>query len=212
MALEEKRPLSNSEDQEAAQEQAQTGTPEETDDVAALRRALEEAQARAENNLAGWKRAQADYQNLRRRMEQEREEIMRQATAQVVLHLLPILDDLQRALEHVDAKLAGFTWIEGIHLIERKLHLVLQRLGVEEIPTEGQPFDPRLHEALMYEEGEEGMVLQELQKGYTFQGRVLRPALVKVGRRSTPSPESGPSEQGPTQGPPEGQPPESGGS
>lgn len=210
MTLEERRPSQEAEGLETERQETPSNAAGETEEVTALRRALEEAEARAESNLAGWKRAQADYQNLRRRMEQEREELVRQATAQVVLHLLPILDDLQRALEHVDAKLAGFTWIDGIHLIERKLHMVLQRLGVEEIPTEGQPFDPRIHEALMYEEGEEGMVLQELQKGYMFQGRVLRPALVKVGRRSTPPAESSPAEPGPSAEPPQERSPDGG--
>lgn len=153
-----------------------------TDELAALREALEKAQAQAEARLEGWQRAQADYQNLRRRSDQDREELARFANAQLILHLLPIADDLERALGNLDAKLAGFTWVEGIHIIERKLHAVLEIMGVAEIDAEGKPFDPNLHEALMYEEGDDGMVLREIQRGYTLHGRVLRPALVAVGR------------------------------
>lgn len=152
-----------------------------TEEVAALREALEKAQTEALEHLAGWQRAQADYQNLRRRAEQEREELARFANAQLILHLLPIVDDLERALDNLDAKLTSFTWVEGIHIIERKLHAVLELMGVAEIEAEGRPFDPNLHEALLYGEGEEGIVLQEIQRGYMLHGRILRPSLVKVG-------------------------------
>ena len=88
-----------------------------TDELAALREALEKTQAQAEARLEAWQRAQADYQNLRRRSDQDREELARFANAQLILHLLPIADDLERALGNLDAKLAGFTWVEGIHII-----------------------------------------------------------------------------------------------
>ena len=153
-----------------------------TDELAALREALEKTQAQAEARLEAWQRAQADYQNLRRRSDQDREELARFANAQLILHLLPIADDLERALGNLDAKLAGFTWVEGIHIIERKLHAVLEIMGVAEIDAEGKPFDPNLHEALMYEDGDDGIVLREVQRGYTLHGRVLRPALVAVGK------------------------------
>ncbi len=167
--------------QEAGQgPETQAQTPNE--ELAALREALEKAQAQAEARLEGWQRAQADYQNLRRRSEQDREELAKFANAQLILHLLPIVDDLERALGNLDAKLAGFTWVEGIHIIERKLHAVLEIMGVAEIDAEGKPFDPNQHEALLYEEGDDGIVLREIQRGYTLHGRVLRPALVAVGK------------------------------
>ena len=166
--------------QEAGQEP--DAPAQAAEELAALREALEKTQAQAEARLEAWQRAQADYQNLRRRSDQDREELARFANAQLILHLLPIADDLERALGNLDAKLAGFTWVEGIHIIERKLHAVLEIMGVAEIDAEGKPFDPNLHEALMYEDGDDGIVLREVQRGYTLHGRVLRPALVAVGK------------------------------
>jgi molecular chaperone GrpE len=154
----------------------------ENGEIAALRQELEKAQSEALENLSGWQRAQADYQNLRRRADQEREELAKFANAQLILHLLPIVDDLERALGNLDAKLAGLTWVEGIYIIERKLEAALELMGVATITAEGQRFDPNLHEALFYEEGDDGVVLREIQRGYTLHGRVLRPALVAVGK------------------------------
>jgi len=99
----------------------------------------------------------------------------------LVLDLLPVLDDMERALDNVSTKLAGLTWVEGIRLIYRKLQAVLQGHGLTEIKALGQPFDPNLHEAVLYGEGGDGIVIEELQKGYRLHERVLRPTMVKVG-------------------------------
>ncbi|MBT9161150.1 MAG: Protein GrpE [Dehalococcoidia bacterium] len=96
--------------------------------------------------------------------------------------LLPVLDDLELALNNVSVKLAGFTWVEGIVLIHRKFHAILEGQGLERIETEGNDFDPNFHQAVLYEEGEEGKIVEELQKGYMLHGRLLRPAMVKVGK------------------------------
>jgi len=156
---------------------------EENSEIEELRKALEEERERAEKYLDNWKRAEADLINYKKRVEMEMEEVKNFGNAVLVGSLLPILDDLERALENVDAKLAGFTWVEGIRLIYRKLKSTLEAHGLEEIKAEGEDFDPNLHEAIMYEEGEEGKVLLELQKGYKFKGRVIRPSLVKVGKK-----------------------------
>lgn len=99
----------------------------------------------------------------------------------LVLSLLPVLDDLERAMGNVPRELAGLTWIDGVQLIYRKLLATLEAQGVAPIEAVGQPFDPNLHEAVMRAPGDEGLVLSELQRGYTLQGRVIRPALVTVG-------------------------------
>ncbi len=156
---------------------------EENSEIEELKKALEEERERAEKYLDNWKRAEADLINYKKRVEMEMEEVKNFGNAVLVGSLLPILDDLERALENVDAKLAGFTWVEGIRLIYRKLKSTLEAHGLEEIKAEGEDFDPNLHEAIMYEEGEEGKVLLELQKGYKFKGRVIRPSLVKVGKK-----------------------------
>jgi molecular chaperone GrpE len=115
-------------------------------------------------------------------MEEERSEVGRLANAALVINLLPLVDDLERALRTVDSKLAGLTWIDGVWLIYRKFQQVLENAGVREVPAEGQPFDPNVHEAISDAPGEEGNVVSVVQKGYTLGDRVVRPAMVVVGR------------------------------
>ena len=155
------------------------GKPKET--AASLKKALEEERAKTADYLSNWQRSQADFVNYKRRIEQEREEVVKFANATLVLNLLPVLDDLERALENVSGKLAGMTWVEGIELIYRKLKAILEAGGLSEIKAVGEVFDPNLHEAVMEVEGEEGKVIEELQKGYKLNDRVLRPTMVKVG-------------------------------
>ncbi len=150
--------------------------------VESLKKALTEEKAKAESYLANWQRAQADFINYKRRTEQERSETFEFANSALILNLLPVLDDMERALENVSGKLAGLTWVDGIVLIYRKLKAILEGHGLIEIKAIGEPFDPMLHEAVLYGEGEEGKVIEELQKGYKLRDRVLRPSLVKVGK------------------------------
>ena len=151
-------------------------------DVESLKRGLAEEKAKAEDYLAGWQRTQADFQNYRRRVEDEKGEMVKFANSLLILNLLPVLDDLERALDNVSEKLAGLTWVDGIRLIQRKLQAILEGHGVTEVKALGQPFDPNLHQAVLYGDGEEGMVTEELQKGYMLHDRVLRPTMVKVGK------------------------------
>ena len=151
------------------------------DDVESLRQRCMEEQQRAESHYASWQRTAADFANYKRRTEQERQETSRFASAVLTLQVLPILDDLERALSNVPRELAGLTWIDGIHLIHRKLYAVLEAQGVAPIEAVGNAFDPALHEAVLRAPGEEGRVLSEMQRGYTLHGRVIRPALVSVG-------------------------------
>jgi len=157
--------------------------PEITDieDIEALKQSLAEEKAKAEANLANWQRAQADLINYKRRSEQEKEEISRFANVTIILSLLPILDDLERAFASIPPKLAKLSWVDGIRLIERKLQVTLEAHGLSQIKALGEPFDPNLHEAAMHGKGKEGMVIEELQKGYKLHDRVIRPAMVVVG-------------------------------
>jgi molecular chaperone GrpE len=143
---------------------------------------VDKARAEAQRYLANWQRAEADFSNYKRRMEQERDETRRTANAALIINILPVLDDLERALASLDIRLAGLTWFDGIRLIYRKLLLVLENAGVSQIEAEGQAFDPRFHEAVMRGEGPEGKVVAEVQRGYKLHDRVLRPAMVVVGR------------------------------
>ena len=153
----------------------------EVEDIEALNQALAEEKARAESNLAGWQRVQADFINYKRRVEQEIQEIGKLANANLVLNLLPILDDLERALASVPDDLAEVSWVDGIRLIDRKLRGALEAMGLSRIEAIGEPFDPNIHEAVMQAKGKEGIVVEELEKGYMFQDKIIRPTKVVVG-------------------------------
>lgn len=151
------------------------------DDVEELKRLVLQERERVEDYRSQWVRARADFANLKRRSEDEKAETQRFGNAMLILNLLPILDDFERALNHVSAKLAGLTWVDGIGLIYRKYKAALEAHGLSEIKAVGERFDPSLHEAILFVEGEEGRVEEEVQKGYKLYDRVIRPALVKVG-------------------------------
>lgn len=164
------------------EEEKEEELPVQEEDIESVTRALNEEKEKAEKYLANWQRAAADLVNFKKRSEQEKAEITKFANAVLVMSLLPILDDFERALDNVSIKLAGFTWVDGIRLIQRKLQAVLESQGLSQIEALGNDFDPAVHEAVLSEEGEEGKVIEELQKGYKFHERVLRPAMVKVGK------------------------------
>jgi molecular chaperone GrpE len=142
---------------------------------------LSRARDDAEKYLDNWRRAEADFQNFKRRAEQEKDESRRFGQASLIINLLPILDDFERAFGSLDMNLAGLTWFDGMRLIYRKLWALLENTGVTPIQSEGQAFDPRYHEAVAHADGEEGKVISEVQRGYMLHDRVLRPAMVVVG-------------------------------
>ncbi len=144
--------------------------------------ALAEEQEKAEKYLANWQRCQADFDNYKKRSEQEKGEVIEFANRALISNLLPIMDDLERAFASVPAEFDESNWTEGIKLIYNKFKATLEAQGLAEIEARGEPFDPRLHEAVMQQEGEEGMVVEETQKGYKFRGKVIRPSLVVVGK------------------------------
>ena len=147
-----------------------------------LEEQLAKAREDAQKYLASWQRAEADFQNYKRRVEEERQESRRFASSALIMNVLPIIDDLERALGSVDRRLAGLTWFEGIALIHRKLLVLLDNAGVTPIETEGKQFDPNEHEAVAHTDGEEGKIISEVQRGYKLHDRVLRPAMVVVGK------------------------------
>ena len=138
------------------------------------------AQAEAATHLNDLKRLAAEFENYRKRVAREQQALSTRAAERLVKELLPIVDDLERALEaaeeHEEAKLE-----EGVRLVHRQLESVLEREGLAEIETNGK-FDPHVHEALLAQpaEAEEGSVIGVLQKGYRLGDRVLRPARVIV--------------------------------
>jgi molecular chaperone GrpE len=153
----------------------------EVEDIELLKQALAEEREKSAANLAGWQRAQADLMNYRRRAEQEKEEVGRFGNTTIMLSLLPILDDLERALTSIPDDLAKHSWVDGVRLIERKLQANLEAQGLSQIKTLGEPFDPNLHEAMMQGKGQEGTVVEEIEKGYKLNNRLIRPSKVVVG-------------------------------
>ncbi len=150
-------------------------------DIEMLKKALAEEKEKAESYLANWQRAQADFINYRRRSEQEKEDTIKFANSALVLELLPVLDDLERAFANPPSRLAQADWLDGFKLIERKLRAALEAQGLSHIKALGEPFDPNLHEAVRQDKGEEGIVVEEVGKGYKFRDRVIRPSKVVVG-------------------------------
>ena len=169
---------------EAPEQPEQAAVTDEAlpDDVARLKELLEDERAKAQTYMQNWQRAAADFQNFKRRVEDERSEVARFASAALIINLLPLIDDLDRALRNIDAHLAGLTWVDGIRLIHRKFQAVLEMTGVEEIQADDQTFDPSLHEAVSQGPGEENKVIAVVQKGYKLGDRVVRPAMVVVGK------------------------------
>jgi molecular chaperone GrpE len=147
---------------------------------AELEEKLAEVEREREEYLNDLKRVAADFENYRKRVARDQEGLVARAHERLVKELLPVLDDLERALEaaaqHEEAKLE-----EGVRLVHRELMKALAREGLVEVETDGQ-FNPHVHEALLSQpsEQEDGSVIEVLQKGYRLGDRVLRPARVVV--------------------------------
>jgi len=154
---------------------------EETENIESLRQALAEEKVKAEGYLANWQRAQADFINYKRRTEQEKGETIKCANTDLILSLLPAIDDLERAFNSMPPNHSEPTWMDGIRLIERKLKACLEAQGLTPIKALGEPFDPYLHEAVRQDKGKEGIVIEEVQKGYKLHDKVIRPSMVVVG-------------------------------
>jgi molecular chaperone GrpE len=160
----------------------------ETQQTKEKQRSLEQQLAETEAQVAEfrdqWLRSVADYKNYKRRADTEREELKRNANASFILKLLPIVDDFERAVNNVSPDVAETPWWMGTRMIAQKFSTLLESEGVTAIESVGQEFDPNLHHAVMYEEaqGQDEQVIAELQKGYKIHERVLRPAMVKVGK------------------------------
>jgi molecular chaperone GrpE len=125
-------------------------------------------------------RAHSDFQNLRRRTDQQRIEVYDSATAEALRALLPVVDDFERALR---AEAADKRYVAGIELIYNRFAETLKKLGLEPMDSKGQAFDPQIHHAVDMVETEEApdhTILEEYERGYNFKGRLLRPAMVKV--------------------------------
>lgn len=140
-------------------------------------------------------RLQAEFENYKKRMAREKAEFLKFATEGLLLDLLPILDNLERAITSARAEAANReAVVEGIDMIARLFRSTLEKAGVKPMDAVGKPFDPSLHQAVAQVEsadGQDNLVVEEIQKGYLLEGRTLRAAMVKVSRTSSPATERG---------------------
>ncbi len=159
---------------------------EEEDELAALRQELENVQAQADEYLDDLRRERAAFQNYKKRQANERAGLRQLAVSDLVIQILPILDDLERALGVLPEEQNDQPWVAGVELIQRKMRSTLENNGVVLVEAEpGQSFDPFIHEAVSYEENEdhkEGEIIEVVQKGYQLGERTLRPAMVRVAK------------------------------
>jgi len=149
-------------------------------EIEALQQQLEEAQAKAAENLDGWQRSQAEFINYKNRVQRDREMDYASMKGDIIRKILPVLDDLERSLAH---RPEGDSWADGMVLIARKFQSVLEAEGIKRIDATGQLFDPNYHEAISSEPSddvESGHVIDVVQNGYTLGERVIRPAMVRV--------------------------------
>ncbi|MFA5030321.1 MAG: nucleotide exchange factor GrpE [Patescibacteria group bacterium] len=140
-------------------------------------------QSRAEEYLDGWKRAKADYLNLKKETEKKLEESMQYANAALILQMLPINDHFKLAMEHIPEAEKENTWVKGIIHIRKEFQDLLKQFGIEEIKTIGETFDPEFHEAVSKEKAEgieSGKIIKEAQPGYKLFNKVLQHARVVV--------------------------------
>jgi|YNPBryantNP2012_1023418.scaffolds.fasta_scaffold06093_3 molecular chaperone GrpE len=158
------------------------------DDPAELKKLLLQERDKSAEYLDNWRRAAADFSNYKKRIEKDNAEFTKFANTTLITRLLPVLDDFERAFQTIPDNLRALTWVDGIVLIARKMAAILEAEGLKPIEALNQPFDPRLHEAVIHEETdqhEDGIVIAELQKGYKLNDRVIRPTLVKVAKKKT---------------------------
>lgn len=157
-------------------EEVSEGASDKGTEVKRLQDLADEYQGRA-------LRAQADFDNFRRRTQKEKEELAQYATSKLVTELLSVLDNFERALVTTPSSPESEAFVKGVNMIFRQLDGVLKSEGLTAMETVGQPFNPEYHQAIMQvesEEYEEGIVTEEVQKGYLLKDKVLRPAMVKV--------------------------------
>jgi molecular chaperone GrpE len=146
----------------------------------ALQAQLAEAESKVSEYKDGWARSQAEFQNYKKRVERDNELTYAGMKGNIIKKVLPVLDDLERALQN---RPVDDAWASGIELIARKLQNILESEGVKRIEAKGAAFDPNFHEAITHEPSEEiesGHVIDVVQNGYMLGERVIRPALVRV--------------------------------
>jgi len=153
---------------------------------------LAQKEREAQENYDKWLRSVAELENYKKRQEREKAELCKFGQESLIRELLPVLDNIDRAIEHSKVNHVPASFIEGLELARKSFWEVLQKNGVEAINAVGEKFDPNLHEAIMQQEDperEENSIISEAQKGYKLNDRLLRPSMVVVAKKSTPEEE-----------------------
>ncbi len=182
--------MQNDQRQEEISSPPQADEPIETETFSQLEQKYTEEQQKAEEYLDMLRRTQADFINYRRRATQEIIDGRTAAQAQVLEQLLPVLDDLGRALSATPPDLTNHSWVQGIRLVTKRLMGTLEQMGVRLVGRPGEQFDPRWHEALTTEarpDMPEGTVINVTRPGYAMGERIIRPAQVIVSSTATPT-------------------------
>jgi molecular chaperone GrpE len=155
-----------------------------TDPIADLEAKLAVAEKEKKENWDRYLRAAADLENTRKRQKREADDAKFETKTKILKEILPVVDNLERAIEHAGAGSENNPIIEGVNLVLRQLMTAFERLDVTPVEAQGQPFDPNLHEAISQQESDlpPGSVVTVLQRGYKSGDRLLRPALVVVAK------------------------------
>ncbi|MGC8848963.1 MAG: nucleotide exchange factor GrpE [Candidatus Bathyarchaeia archaeon] len=154
-------------------------------EIEELRKALEEERRLSARYLERLKYLQADFENHLKRIESEARDRIKRGNEHLIIRLLPVIDDLEKALEHGRSPSSRDDIVEGVNMILRNMLAILREEGLEEIKAVGDIFDPSKHEAVSQVSDpslKDGLVVRELRKGYMLNGRLLRPSLVEVVR------------------------------
>lgn len=133
--------------------------------------------------LDGWQRARADYQNLQRECEKRLADVQHYATEAFILELLPLIDHFYYAFQHIPAEERQSSWVQGIEHIQKNFLKILEQHGVSMLETVGKKFDPNFHESVEMIEGDHarsGMICEEVSAGFTFHGKLIKTAKVKI--------------------------------
>jgi molecular chaperone GrpE len=158
--------------------------------IAELEQLLNAEKKRAEEYLMRLKYLQADLENLQKRFDRQAEQTKNYCTERLVIQLLDVVDELELAIKTGKTESSAQTLLEGVRMTLKKLKKILEQEGVFSIESEGKVFDPTLHNAcaaIERDDVDECIIVEEVRKGYTMKGKVIRPSIVKVAKKSSKS-------------------------
>jgi len=154
-----------------------------SEELKRLKEELNAEQAKSREYLDRLKYLQADFENYRKRVEREFQEVTQRSNEKLIVNLLNVIDDLERAIETGRTTVNANALLEGVEMTRKKLYTILEQEGFVKIEAYGKPFDPNVHEILAKvptKNYDEGIVIEEVRKGFMFKGKVIRPSIVKI--------------------------------